>query len=178
MVCNTAYNICAQPALQSMSNRSESCECSCSASGHTGLTNFSLQNCESHRVDDFGQKVFAKRKKKTCFLLVHVQKRPCVQPKYFMAPNFHSRQCTMNHREVRQSENPTNISILEKKPCDSMSTVKLSTDCDRVICAPLKIQTLPYSQAVELHGPDMVRSLDVCQEAYTVRIRAKSDIVA
>ena len=59
-----------------------------------------------------------------------------------------------------------------------MSTVKLSTDCDRVICAPLKIQTLPYSQAVELHGPDMVRSLDVCQEAYTVRIRAKSDIVA
>ena len=108
---------------------------------------------------------------------MHVQKRPCVQPKYFMAPNLHSRQCTMNHREVRQSENPTNISILEKKPCDSMSAGKLSTDCDRVICSPLKIQTLPSSQAVELYGPDMARALDVCQEAYTVRICAKSNIV-
>ena len=33
-----------------------------------------------------------------------------------MAPNFHSLQCNLNHRKVRQSENPTNISILEKKP--------------------------------------------------------------
>ena len=58
-----------------------------------------------------------------------------------------------------------------------MSAGKLSTDCDRVICSPLKIQTLPSSQAVELYGPDMARALDVCQEAYTVRICAKSNIV-
>ena len=94
-----------------------------------------------------------------------------------MVPNFHSQQCTMNHREVRQSENPPNISILEKKPCDSMSAVKLSTDCARVICSPLMIQTLPYVQAVDVYGPAMARALDVCQEAYTVRICAKSDVV-
>ena len=58
-----------------------------------------------------------------------------------------------------------------------MSAGKLSTDCDRVICSPLKIQRLPYTQAVELYGPDMARALDVCQEAYTVRISAKSNIV-
>ena len=58
-----------------------------------------------------------------------------------------------------------------------MSAGKLSTDCDRVICSPLKIQTLPSSQAVELYGPDMARALDVCREAYTVRISAKSNIV-
>ena len=83
----------------------------------------------------------------------------------------------MNHRKVSSSENPTNISILEKKPRDSMSAGKLSTDCDRVICSPLKIQTLPSSQAVELYGPDMARALDVFQEAYTVRICAKSNTV-
>ena len=57
-----------------------------------------------------------------------------------------------------------------------MSAGKISTD-DGVICSPLKIQTLPYSQAVELYGPDMARALDACQEAYTVRICAKSNIV-
>ena len=39
------------------------------------------------------------------------------------------------------------------------------------------IQTLPYGQAVDVYGPAMARALDVCQEAYTVRICAKSDVV-